>query len=426
MRRSWPSCCTEPTWCNRDLGRAHLPGRLRGLNDRTAAGPADPLRPWPPALASRRQHRLAILSVLALAAGTLLARFPSAGVGEWSPQLIAAGSVAPVGGHRLPGPGRASVGRWRPRSAQRPARDLRRAMVGVRPAEPCRAGRPRGAFATPASGGRIVASTGMLRALRGRTSRPLAHGSSHVRHRHYWWVAAAQLSAAMFPLLRPPPGRWPHRLGAGPTRTRPTTSATGQRWPTRWRALRPATPVPGAVAATKGPVARVEALLSLRPVGRGCPPDPGALVAVSLLTAWLVAQGTDASSTGPRSSPRRPLWTRPAADRPAPPGTHSCGAFRRASLTGGSDKQLSEGCRRLGPTPGECDETRDIGVTGPVDHGPEPGPTWPGMATPSRCTADRAPDDRPGGRVRPGLFCQRAALSDFVASLQRPGPSSFW
>jgi hypothetical protein len=58
------------------------------------------------------------------------------------------------------------------------------------------------AFALP--GGRIVISTGMLRALPAAERRVLlAHEMSHVRHRHYLYVLVTDLAAAADPLLRP-------------------------------------------------------------------------------------------------------------------------------------------------------------------------------------------------------------------------------
>jgi Zn-dependent protease with chaperone function len=60
------------------------------------------------------------------------------------------------------------------------------------------------AFTTPGLTGRIVITTGMLRALDGHQRGALiAHERSHLVHRHVWWRLAADLAAAANPLLRP-------------------------------------------------------------------------------------------------------------------------------------------------------------------------------------------------------------------------------
>ena len=59
------------------------------------------------------------------------------------------------------------------------------------------------AFATPGWTGRIVVTTGLLRALSASERRAvLEHERSHVRHRHAWWLLAADLAAAANSLLR--------------------------------------------------------------------------------------------------------------------------------------------------------------------------------------------------------------------------------
>jgi hypothetical protein len=59
------------------------------------------------------------------------------------------------------------------------------------------------AFATPAGGGRVVVTTGMLRCLRPEEVGVLiAHERSHLRHRHTLWMMAVQICAAINPLLR--------------------------------------------------------------------------------------------------------------------------------------------------------------------------------------------------------------------------------
>jgi Zn-dependent protease with chaperone function len=60
------------------------------------------------------------------------------------------------------------------------------------------------AFTTPQRRGRIVITTGLLRALDPAERRVvLAHETSHLEHHHPWWVLAADLAAAANPLLGP-------------------------------------------------------------------------------------------------------------------------------------------------------------------------------------------------------------------------------
>jgi Zn-dependent protease with chaperone function len=60
------------------------------------------------------------------------------------------------------------------------------------------------AFATPQPSGRIVVTTGLLRALSADERRALlAHERAHLEHHHAWLVLATDLAAATNPLLRP-------------------------------------------------------------------------------------------------------------------------------------------------------------------------------------------------------------------------------
>lgn len=60
------------------------------------------------------------------------------------------------------------------------------------------------AFTTPQPAGRIVVTTGLLRALTDDERQVvLAHETSHLLHRHAWWLLVADLAAAANPLLRP-------------------------------------------------------------------------------------------------------------------------------------------------------------------------------------------------------------------------------
>lgn len=60
------------------------------------------------------------------------------------------------------------------------------------------------AFTTPQPAGRIVVTTGLLKAVTADERQVvLAHEASHLRHRHAWWLLVADLAAAANPLLRP-------------------------------------------------------------------------------------------------------------------------------------------------------------------------------------------------------------------------------
>jgi Zn-dependent protease with chaperone function len=59
------------------------------------------------------------------------------------------------------------------------------------------------AFTTPEITGRIIVTRGMLNALApGEREALFAHEASHLRHRHAWWLFAADLAAAINPALR--------------------------------------------------------------------------------------------------------------------------------------------------------------------------------------------------------------------------------
>jgi beta-lactamase regulating signal transducer with metallopeptidase domain len=60
------------------------------------------------------------------------------------------------------------------------------------------------AFTTPAPVSRVVVTSGLMRALTRTEQRVvLAHERSHLTHQHVWWTLAADLAAAVNPLLRP-------------------------------------------------------------------------------------------------------------------------------------------------------------------------------------------------------------------------------
>lgn len=140
------------------------------------------------------------------------------------------------------------------------------------------------AFATPEATGRIVVTTGLLRALTGAERRVvLAHERSHISHRHAWWILAADVAAAANPLLRPTAAairyateRWADEDAAAAVADRRLVARVVAR-----TALlaRPAAPQAAVPAATGGDVpARVRALLRSPPTRR-----PLAVAAVAAL-----------------------------------------------------------------------------------------------------------------------------------------------
>jgi Zn-dependent protease with chaperone function len=265
-----------------------------------------------PALATRILGTTAVATAIALfwvavlGAGTLLAQIPVvARAGEWSPELLAAADPVPrwaalgclVMAIRALVLGARTIG-----SQLTGLLDLRRTLNGLPAAGSLTViDDPRGvAFATPARGGRIVVSTGMLRALEPDERRALlAHESAHVRHGHYWWVAAARVSAAICPMLRATARgvaqsaeRWADEDAATRLGDRMVVARAVARAALHTSAA--ASPR-GSVAAADGHVVRrVEAMLRPPPRRRLAP----ALLLVSLLalssiTAWKFGEHTD-------------------------------------------------------------------------------------------------------------------------------------
>lgn len=130
------------------------------------------------------------------------------------------------------------------------------------------------AFVTPGWRGRVVMTTGLLRALSDTERRAvLEHERSHIRHRHAWWLLAVDLAAAANPLLRATARtvaltveRWADEDAADVLADRRLVAiAVG-----RAALLRNAAPAPSpALSAIGGQVPdRVRALLQPRPRGR--------------------------------------------------------------------------------------------------------------------------------------------------------------
>jgi Zn-dependent protease with chaperone function len=148
--------------------------------------------------------------ILAVLAFTWLGQFPLvAATGAWSASALRTDSPIPPGPALLSG----VLVTFAVSSAVLTVARHVRALVAVHRA--CRdltevgglvvldEARP-DAFTTPQPAGRVVVTTGLLRALNHRERRVLlAHETSHLAHRHVWWNLAADLAAAVNPLLRP-------------------------------------------------------------------------------------------------------------------------------------------------------------------------------------------------------------------------------
>jgi hypothetical protein len=133
------------------------------------------------------------------------------------------------------------------------------------------------AFALPALRGRIVASRPLLAALSAEERRAvLAHETAHLRHRHHTYRLAAELAAAVNPLLRPlidaveyTTERWADEVAAGTVGDRAVVARALARC--GLEASPPGRPRPWAAAALHAAtersrlVRRVEALLAPAP-----------------------------------------------------------------------------------------------------------------------------------------------------------------
>lgn len=125
------------------------------------------------------------------------------------------------------------------------------------------------AFALPGAPGRIVVSSGMLRALSADERRALlAHERAHLRHRHHLFLLVVHLAAAVNPLLRPVADaagfaleRWADEAAAATVADRPLVARAVAR-----AALAAKHGPRPALAVTGGPVPqRVQALLAPPP-----------------------------------------------------------------------------------------------------------------------------------------------------------------
>jgi Zn-dependent protease with chaperone function len=160
------------------------------------------------------------------------------------------------------------------------------------------------AFTTPGLTGRIVVTTGLLRALDGGQRRALiAHERSHLVHRHVWWRLAADLAAAANPLLRPTATavahateRWADEDAAAAVGSRRlvATAIAAAAVARRRHGPADAVPAPTPTAVGGHVVRRVNALLAPPPARR---PVLTLLLAVLLLcvlaSAWAVEESGD-------------------------------------------------------------------------------------------------------------------------------------
>jgi hypothetical protein len=154
------------------------------------------------------------------------------------------------------------------------------------------------AFATPGASGRIVITTGLLRALSADERRALlAHEASHLAHRHVLWLLAADLANAANPLLSRTVRamghaveRWADEDAAREVTDRRLVARTLARTALLTRSASPsAAATPLKLAATGGDVpGRVRALLEPPPRPRFVP----LAVLLALLIASTVAAGT--------------------------------------------------------------------------------------------------------------------------------------
>jgi hypothetical protein len=137
-----------------------------------------------------------------------VAQIPAvARLGPWSAAELRSGSPLPIGGAIvcaalvLAAVGRLAVTAWQRVRALAAVRRSCQHLPAVADLVVVDSDRAE-AFATPTPAGRIVVTTGMLRALSAVERRALlAHERSHLGHRHAWWVLAADLAAAANPLL---------------------------------------------------------------------------------------------------------------------------------------------------------------------------------------------------------------------------------
>jgi len=173
-------------------------------------------RRLPPAAATRLLVPAGVLAaasgvfILGVLAFTWIGQFPLvAAQGAWSPTALRSDSPVPPGPAIVSGAlvGLAALSLmltsarrvWALLAVHHSCRDLT-AIGGLVVLDDDRPD----AFTTPQPAGRIVVTTGLLRTLDPPEQRVLlAHETSHLTHHPAWWNLAADLAAAVNPLLRP-------------------------------------------------------------------------------------------------------------------------------------------------------------------------------------------------------------------------------
>jgi Zn-dependent protease with chaperone function len=246
-------------------------------------------RTLPPATAARLLTAAGVATaaatsfVLAVLAFTLLAELaPVAELGSWSTSALDAVNPVPDGTSAVAVAALCLLALIAVRVAMlrvRATRAARRlcAQLGGGPGDLVVVDGPEiEVFAVPALRGRIVATRPLLAALAADERRAvLAHETAHLRHHHHRYRLAAELAAAVNPLLRPLAGaveyateRWADEVAAGKVGDRRVVARALAR--IGLEAIRPRRPAPWAAAdlhATKPSrlVRRVEALLAPAP-----------------------------------------------------------------------------------------------------------------------------------------------------------------
>jgi Zn-dependent protease with chaperone function len=267
-------------------------------------------RRLPPAIATRIIVAASVFAaasgvfILAVLAFTWIGQFPAvAAEGAWSPTALRSDSPVPAVPAMVSGvlvtlaaisvalTGTRRV--WALLEVHRICRDLT-AVGGLVVLDDARPD----AFTTPQPAGRVIVTRGLLCALGQQERRVLlAHEMSHLAHRHAWWNLAADLAAAVNPLLRPTARavataveRWADEDAAraiGDRRQVAVTLLRVAQLQAQFAAAPPAPVVSAGPAATGGDVAvRVRALLA--PPPRRRPLAVAAVIAV-LLTSTLPA-----------------------------------------------------------------------------------------------------------------------------------------
>jgi Zn-dependent protease with chaperone function len=174
-------------------------------------------RRLPPATAVRLLTVAALVTALAtgfvLAVAAFLAAAalpPVAALGHWSTAALRGGGTMPTTVGVLAGLAVSVLLAAALRRAARSGRDLAYAAWMCRRLGPGAGGlvviedEHPDAYALPGLDGRVIVSTGMLRALPADERRVLlAHEQAHLSHRHYLYVHLTELAAAANPLLRP-------------------------------------------------------------------------------------------------------------------------------------------------------------------------------------------------------------------------------